>query len=996
MIKSLFLVILIFLIFPVSATPYYVNTTGDNAKAGTSPGTAWETVTYGATQIRAGDILWVDGGLGGGNYGNENVLLNYNGTVGNPIVFHGYNGTPILDGIDAASSRGIYGEYKEYIEFHNFEIKDYNYGIAAIFSNNFSIYNTTLHSNVGYGTWFRNCSYMLTNNSTAYDNSMTGFQMLSCWNCTVNHSEANGSQDYGIAFSSWLASNDGGYGHTATWNYIHDNQNHGIAIRFGVDDSLIENNVLSNNRINIQINENTPTYTAPSGNIIRNNTIALYREHAIYLAGQATNNEVSNNNITCMDNTTQDPIFFHNVGTGNVAKDNYINATLLEGFDAACASAGNTGVTFQNHTITSGTTDYVIGWGSTTNIIRDDLQNTTIKLFYDTSSTYIRYYDGSVFSVSGSVSGAIPTYHTQHSYTGTYLQVGTAEVLTTDVSNSNIKIKPTNDYIYQVVVNNNADDVYNLSVNSTVGENPCWINITADNASSYYSVYRDGIPYDTVISGSDSVIRYYYSVIGNEWGSHTFEFAWSSGNDSINYIPPTLANDSTTPNDYVEVNASINTTSLTSMIWNWDGANTTFLNSSCILCLSLNNNSVIGDNDTVAIDVSQYGNNASFVNGNTGNWTANGMSFDGVNDVLNCGADESLNITDVISIDVNVTRDTIGSNQVIAAKGGSVYANIAYQLFFTDTDKLLFYISQDGTSTVKEYFTTTNSFASLIDSYHIVATFDGADIKIYVNSINEAGSTTGTATSIFGSTADLKIGARFTTPGLFYHGTVDKVKIYNYVLSHEEVNQSYMSSLYKFDDNQWYFFTKQTSLNTGKYNYQIFANSIESDYRIVTVRTPSIIIPANSLGLFNNWTAVTTFTNIAANESNDVCYSYYNVTTGEWVSYYPPYSWNTDYVILKEASVFGFFDAETIITFETKTPVNTSLSIGWNMLFLMGTDNETIADIKADIGVNCTAIWWFNSTSGAYSNTSTDTIQPCQGFLAYLTQNMTPWVRSDL
>lgn len=171
---------------------------------------------------------------------------------------------------------------------------------------------------------------------------------------------------------------------------------------------------------------------------------------------------------------------------------------------------------------------------------------------------------------------------------------------------------------------------------------------------------------------------------------------------------------------------------------------------------------------------------------------------------------------------------------------------------------------------------------------------------------------------------------------------------------------------------------------------------IEDSYNITeSIAQSTIVIPINSYGMFNNWTAATNFSNITANESNDVCYTYYNVTNGEWESHYPPYSWNSNYVIPLEASVFMFVDAETTVTATIVTPSNTELYPGWNHLFVEGTDNETIANIIADIGANCTDVWKFNSTAGAYSNTSSDTIQPCQGFIGYITQNMT-WTRSDL
>ena len=75
-------------------------------------------------------------------------------------------------------------------------------------------------------------------------------------------------------------------------------------------------------------------------------------------------------------------------------------------------------------------------------------------------SISVRYYDGSVFGVTGSVTGAIPTYHTQNGYSGTGWLTGTVETITTDISNRNIKLIATNNYVQDVSVSINSGDTY--------------------------------------------------------------------------------------------------------------------------------------------------------------------------------------------------------------------------------------------------------------------------------------------------------------------------------------------------------------------------------------------------------------------------------------------------------------------------------------------------------------------------------------------------------
>jgi len=198
------------------------------------------------------------------------------------------------------------------------------------------------------------------------------------------------------------------------------------------------------------------------------------------------------------------------------------------------------------------------------------------------------------------------------------------------------------------------------------------------------------------------------------------------------------------------------------------------------------------------------------------------------------------------------------------------------------------------------------------------------------------------------------------------------------------------------------------SMTNGTYNFSYSKTGYVTNYKEIiiagadrvnqnvtlTSSASVITIPANSWGIFNNWSENTNLSNIAANESNDVAYTFYNVTIGEWDSYYIGYSWNAGYTIDKNNSVLGFFNAETTITATTVTPWNTTITEGWNMLYLMGTSNQTLTAICIDM-VNCTDIYYYNSTTNDYVSTGTDTIQPNQGFLAYVNQTGT-WIRSTI
>ncbi|MCK5481551.1 MAG: right-handed parallel beta-helix repeat-containing protein, partial [Gammaproteobacteria bacterium] len=79
---------------------------------------------YAATQAQAGDTVYIKGG----NYGHEHVVISNSGTSGNPIVFEGYDGMPLIDGQDRTGN-GIHVSSKKYIEIKNIKITHYNYGV---------------------------------------------------------------------------------------------------------------------------------------------------------------------------------------------------------------------------------------------------------------------------------------------------------------------------------------------------------------------------------------------------------------------------------------------------------------------------------------------------------------------------------------------------------------------------------------------------------------------------------------------------------------------------------------------------------------------------------------------------------------------------------------------------------------------------------------------------------------------------------------------------
>ena len=202
-----------------------------------------------------------------------------------------------------------------------------------------------------------------------------------------------------------------------------------------------------------------------------------------------------------------------------------------------------------------------------------------------------------------------------------------------------------------------------------------------------------------------------------------------------------------------------------------------------------------------------------------------------------------------------------------------------------------------------------------------------------------------------------------------------------------------------------------TNMSNGTHNFSYTKTDYVTNYKEITINgadvmnqnvtltlLSTITIPANSWGMFNNWSTYnTTFSNIAANESNDVTYTYYNTTSGEWESYYIGYTYNQNNPIGQHNSVLGFFNAQTTITIDTITPADTVLLTGWNMLYVEGTSNQTLADIQTNIELSCTVndLYKYNSTINDYTNTVTESVQPNEGFMVDIASGCT-WTRTTI
>jgi len=165
----------------------------------------------------------------------------------------------------------------------------------------------------------------------------------------------------------------------------------------------------------------------------------------------------------------------------------------------------------------------------------------------------------------------------------------------------------------------------------------------------------------------------------------------------------------------------------------------------------------------------------------------NALSFDGTDDYVDCGNDESLNITDAISIMAWVYMESEGNYPTVVAKSG---ANWGYILeFLTTTRRINLYLDQANPS----WENVGETPVELKEWTHIAATFDGEAIQYYFNG-NADGNYSNIPGGVIASNQDsVHIGGRKVGEPHNFQGIIDEVCIYNRALNDSEVKRNMKS-----------------------------------------------------------------------------------------------------------------------------------------------------------------------------------------------------------
>ena len=194
-------------------------------------------------------------------------------------------------------------------------------------------------------------------------------------------------------------------------------------------------------------------------------------------------------------------------------------------------------------------------------------------------------------------------------------------------------------------------------------------------------------------------------------------------------------------------------------------------------------NKFIVFNGSAWIELDSDGTGAVFEN----RW---GASFDGLNDYLDLGTSSSLNPTSTLTISawVNISGAGTGSIPTIYSSSKSNSGSGGITLTYSNS-KFQFYLDTSGSGSW--VFAESNSTVNTNQWYHLVGTWDGSTVTLYINGV--AQTTTASASTIgYNTNVSAKIG-RYDTQ--YVDGSIDDVSLFDSALSASDISSIYNSGV---------------------------------------------------------------------------------------------------------------------------------------------------------------------------------------------------------
>ncbi len=205
-----------------------------------------------------------------------------------------------------------------------------------------------------------------------------------------------------------------------------------------------------------------------------------------------------------------------------------------------------------------------------------------------------------------------------------------------------------------------------------------------------------------------------------------------------------------------------------------------------------------GDPDLVAQYAMEEGSGtaliASSLHGNDGTlygdpgWVAGvdglALDLDGAGDYALVPDDPSLDITDEITLAMWVRPRVVGTQYLV--KKATISVTDGYELSLSATGKVFTRFNQASSANAYRIDSTTSYPADGTTWVHLAATYDGSDIRLYFNGVEEASAAA--TFSIAANALSLGIGAQ-SDGGTEFNGSMDEVGVYDRALTLTEIEE---------------------------------------------------------------------------------------------------------------------------------------------------------------------------------------------------------------
>ena len=157
------------------------------------------------------------------------------------------------------------------------------------------------------------------------------------------------------------------------------------------------------------------------------------------------------------------------------------------------------------------------------------------------------------------------------------------------------------------------------------------------------------------------------------------------------------------------------------------------------------------------------------------------MEFDGVDDYIDCGNNNSLNIKDNLTLSAwFFVKDFIDYSGIISTGSGAI--GQSFSLHIRTEDKITFSRSDGVFWTVNSFFLLPNKW------YHVAGVDDGNKILIYIDGYKNS------YTNFLGDGISMNY-FHIGNYSSFFKGLLDDVRIYNAALTTSQIKQEYIAGL---------------------------------------------------------------------------------------------------------------------------------------------------------------------------------------------------------